>query len=159
MEAKQLKLHYLRKMIQFYLGIPRMAAVNIQESVIKGDQGRIRNIYQFQPFAICRKLKSEMSSRLINRLKWECTKVLSENKPFEAYILILCSCVFPYQSPIRKHCKRSCAKRLCNWDTHTQGCISCLTCSYPELTEDHVLTSAYVKIFRNVTRNAVNKSV
>ena len=40
-----------------------------------------------------------------------------------------------------------------------QGCISCLTCSYPELTEDHVLTSAYVKIFRNVTRNAVNKSV
>ena len=61
-----------------------------------------------------------MSSRLINRLKWEYTKVLSENKPFEAYILILCSCVFPYQSPIRKHCKRSCAKRLCNWDTHTQ---------------------------------------
>ena len=40
-----------------------------------------------------------------------------------------------------------------------QGCISCVTCSYPELTEDHVLTSAYVKIFRTVTRNAVNKSV
>ena len=40
-----------------------------------------------------------------------------------------------------------------------QGCISCGTCSYPELTEDHVLTSAYVKIFRTVTRNAVNKSV
>ena len=40
-----------------------------------------------------------------------------------------------------------------------QGCIFCLTCSYPELTEDHVLTSAYVKIFRTVTRNAVNKSV
>ena len=39
-----------------------------------------------------------------------------------------------------------------------QGCISCDTCSYPELTEDHVLTSAYVKIFRIVTRNAVNKS-
>ena len=39
-----------------------------------------------------------------------------------------------------------------------QGCISCGTCSYPELTEDHVLTSAYVKIFRIVTRNAVNKS-
>ena len=32
-----------------------------------------------------------------------------------------------------------------------QGCISCGTCSYPELTKDHVLTSAYVKIFRNVT--------
>ena len=31
-------------------------------------------------------------------------------------------------------------------------------CSYPELTKDHVLTSAYVKIFRIVTRNAVNKS-
>ena len=39
-----------------------------------------------------------------------------------------------------------------------QGCISCGTCSYPELTDDHVLTSAYVKIFRIVTRNAVNKS-
>ena len=41
----------------------------------------------------------------------------------------------------------------------TQGCISCGTCSYPKLTEDHVLTSAYVKIFRTVTRNAVNKGV
>ena len=40
-----------------------------------------------------------------------------------------------------------------------QGCIFCLTCSYPELTVDHVLTSAYVKIFRTITRNAVNKSV
>ena len=40
-----------------------------------------------------------------------------------------------------------------------QGCISCLTCSYPELTKDHVLTTAYVEIFRTVTRNAVNKSV
>ena len=40
-----------------------------------------------------------------------------------------------------------------------QGCIFRLTCSHPELTEDHVLTSAYVRIFRNVTRNAVNKSV
>ena len=39
-----------------------------------------------------------------------------------------------------------------------QGCISCGTCSYLELTEDHVLTSAYVKIFRIITRNAVNKS-
>ena len=40
-----------------------------------------------------------------------------------------------------------------------QGCIFRLTCSHPELTEDHVLTSAYVKIFKTVTRNAVNKSV
>ena len=40
-----------------------------------------------------------------------------------------------------------------------QGGIFRLTCSYPELTEDHVLTSAYVKILRTVTRNAVNKSV
>ena len=39
-----------------------------------------------------------------------------------------------------------------------QGCISCGMCSYPELTKDHVLTSAYVNIFRTVTRNAVNKS-
>ena len=41
----------------------------------------------------------------------------------------------------------------------SQGCIFRLTCSHPELTEDHVLTSAYLKIFRTVTRNAVNKSV
>ena len=40
-----------------------------------------------------------------------------------------------------------------------QGCIGCVTCSYPELTEDHVLTSTYVKFFRTVTRNAVNKGV
>ena len=40
-----------------------------------------------------------------------------------------------------------------------QGCISCGTCSYSELTEDHVLPSAKVKIFRTVMRNAVNKSV
>ena len=40
-----------------------------------------------------------------------------------------------------------------------QGCIFRLTCSHPELAEDHVLTSAYVKVFRTVTRNAVNKSV
>ena len=40
-----------------------------------------------------------------------------------------------------------------------QRCIFRLTCSHPELTEDHVLTSAYVKIFRTVMRNAVNKSV
>ena len=41
---------------------------------------------------------------------------------------------------------------------HT-GVHFCLTCSHRELTKDHVLTSAYVKISRTVTRNAVNKSV
>ena len=45
---------------------------------------------------------------------------------------------------------------LCVW--RGQGCIFRLTCSYHELIEDHVLTSAYVKFFRTVTRNAVNKS-
>ena len=40
-----------------------------------------------------------------------------------------------------------------------QWCIIHLTCSHPELTKDHVLTSACVIIFRAVTRNAVNKSV
>ena len=40
-----------------------------------------------------------------------------------------------------------------------QGCIFRLTYSHPELTEDHVLTSAHVKIFITVKRNAVNKSV
>ena len=42
------------------------------------------------------------------------------------------------------------------WCSLIQGCIFRLTCSHPELTEDHVLTSAYVKIFRIDTRNAVN---
>ena len=51
---------------------------------------------------------------------------------------------------------------------YVQGCIFRLTCSmstgyehcsYPVMTKDHVLTSANVKIFRTVTRNAVNKSV
>ena len=48
---------------------------------------------------------------------------------------------------------------LHTYDTSGQGCIFRLTCSYPELTEDHVLTSAYVKMFRTVTGNAINKSV
>ena len=41
---------------------------------------------------------------------------------------------------------------------HHQGCIFRLTCSYPEPTKDHLLISAYVKIFRTVTRNAVKNS-
>ena len=41
----------------------------------------------------------------------------------------------------------------------SQGCIFRLTCSHPELTKDHVPTSAYVKIFRTIMRKAVNKSV
>ena len=40
-----------------------------------------------------------------------------------------------------------------------QGYINRGTCSYPELTSCHVLTSAYVIIFWAVARNAVNKSV
>ena len=48
---------------------------------------------------------------------------------------------------------------IINLPHHTQGCISCGICSYPELTKDHVLTSAYVHIFRTIMRNAVNKSV
>ena len=41
----------------------------------------------------------------------------------------------------------------------TQRCINRGMCSHPELTLDHVLTSAYVIIFWAVARNAVNKSV
>ena len=44
------------------------------------------------------------------------------------------------------------------WPLINQGCIFRLTCSYPELTKDHVLTSAYVNIFWTVTKNAVTKS-
>ena len=40
-----------------------------------------------------------------------------------------------------------------------QGYINRSTCSYPELTSCHVLTSAYVMIFWAVARNAVNKGV
>ena len=61
--------------------------------------------------------------------------------------------LFNCDQPSRKPLDNQEANRTVN-----QGCISCGTCSYPELTEDHVLTSAYVKIFRIVTRNAVNKS-
>ena len=53
----------------------------------------------------------------------------------------------------------NCEHKSKNAHTNRQGCISCGMCSYPELTKDHVLTSAYVNIFRTVTRNAVNKSV
>ena len=34
-----------------------------------------------------------------------------------------------------------------------------LTCSHHELTKDHLLKSAYGKIFRTFTRNAINESV
>ena len=43
--------------------------------------------------------------------------------------------------------------------TRLQGCIFRSTCSHPELTKDHVLTSACVEIFKTVTTNAVNKSI
>ena len=57
-----------------------------------------------------------------------------------------------------KHQGRAQTNIMFVWCKGYQGCICCGTCSYLELTEDHVLTSAYVKIFRIVTRNAVNKS-
>ena len=71
---------------------------------------------------------------------------------------------------VADNCERVAARCICAPNTHLwsddddeddddQGCISCVMCSYPELTKDHVLTSAYVKIFRTVTSNAVNKSV
>ena len=41
----------------------------------------------------------------------------------------------------------------------SQGCINRGMCSHPELTQDQVLTSAYVIIFCTVATNAVNKSV
>ena len=63
--------------------------------------------------------------------------------------------IHPSVYPTHKALQSS--KQASDWSQ--QGCISCLTCSYPELTKDHVLTSAYVNIFRTVTRNAVNKSV
>ena len=40
----------------------------------------------------------------------------------------------------------SSTRSLRRWISSRQGCIFRLTCSHPELTKDHVLTSAYVKI-------------
>ena len=42
-------------------------------------------------------------------------------------------------------------------EPYSQGCIFRLTCSHPELAEGHVLTSAYIKIFRTFTRNEKKK--
>ena len=71
--------------------------------------------------------------------------------------ILFAECIF-YIYPLARE-KISGSKIRFSLLKYAQGCISCGTCSYPELTEDHVLTSAYVKIFRTVTRNAVNKSV
>ena len=68
---------------------------------------------------------------------------------------------------VSEKCCQKCVRKCCQEKENSpllvegglQGCIFRVTCSYPELTEDHVLTSACVKIFRTVTRNAVNKSV
>ena len=76
--------------------------------------------------------------------------IYSMNKE-NTYIYFLC-----VQTPLRG--PLSLSSKYTNTKEH-QGCIFRLTCSHPELTKDHVLTSAYVKIFRTVTRNDVNKSV
>ena len=57
-------------------------------------------------------------------------------------------------SEVNIHCKR--VKTV---NTFTRGAFFRLTHSHHELTKDHVLTNAYVKIFRTVTRNAVNERV
>ena len=56
---------------------------------------------------------------------------------------------------------KSCTFQICHTKNPSdpEGCIFRLMCSHPELTKDNVLTSAYVKIFRTLTRNAINKSV
>ena len=71
-----------------------------------------------------------------------------------------------FQAEVGRHTnERYVSQYISCWDktqickAFIQGCIFPLTCSHRELTEDHVLTIAYVKIFRTVTRNAVNKSV
>ena len=45
------------------------------------------------------------------------------------------------------------------WGGIDQWCINRVTCSHPELTQDHVLTSAYIRIFLTVATNGVNESV
>ena len=66
-------------------------------------------------------------------------------------------------SSLRRRSLLAFDEQVTDWGTGRiyvcQGCIFRLTCSYPELTKDHVLTSAYVKIFRTVTKNVVNSSV
>ena len=81
-----------------------------------------------------------------------------------------CKIVLPSHGVVRQFCTAQlCTRKVVprtiwqqdskNRQFGNQGCIFRLTCSHPELTEDHVLTSVYVKNFRTVTRNAVNKSV
>ena len=60
---------------------------------------------------------------------------------------------------IRWRCCNLTVSKVPIWRDVRQGCIFRLKCSHPEVTEDHVLTSAYVKIFRTAARNAINKSV
>ena len=96
----------------------------------------------------------------------------SRDKMSHSVICIACDWLFVRDSDLKQQNQHSSGKKLSpathySWRIYDrwvlllhshQGCISCGTCSYPELTEDHVRTSAYVKIFRIVTRNAINKS-
>ena len=87
-----------------------------------------------------------------------CEFLLSYCTPlqFSCTISNACLCIDRYNYHNHHTCNRGCNMSI--YHHRRQGCISCGTCSYLELTEDHVLTSALVKIFRIVTRNAVNKS-
>ena len=83
-------------------------------------------------------------------------------------IFILGTLFFPFTSsilrPLISHCVfmkgwHNLIKIRISHHLVSQGCIFRLTCSHRELTEGRVLISAYVKIFRTITRNVVNKSV
>ena len=63
----------------------------------------------------------------------------------------------PPPCPLFVH-SRLCLQLHLNGD-YKQACVFRLMCSHPEMNKDHVLTSACVRIFKTVTRNAVNKSV
>ena len=63
-------------------------------------------------------------------------------QPLYAILLRLCK---TWTQSIETGRRKTGQKSKHNNHIYKQGCIFRLTCSHPELTEDHVLTSAYVK--------------
>ena len=100
-------------------------------------------------------LAGKYQSSILGKLGW------NQQRYFlllETFFSDLCCRSHPIGHDRRLYCKV--IKNLLIYQDHQgQGCIFRLTCSHPELIEDHVLTNAYIRILRTATRNAVNKSV
>ena len=93
--------------------------------------------------------KREWATILLMHQKWHCTDICVH--------ISFCSTDFPQKLKISTQEKFWLQRS--GGSEQRQGYINRGTCSYPEPTSCHVLTSAYVTIFWAVARNAVNKSV